>query len=85
MYDPIIAVRKASDSSLQIKLNTEVNGLDIYYTFDNTFPDRFYPKYTEPITPPKDAVMLRIITYKGKEAKGRMITIPISELKTRAH
>ena len=85
MYDPIIAVRKASDSSLQIKLSNEVNGLDIYYTFDNTFPDRFYPKYTEPITPPKDAVMLRIITYKGKEAKGRMITIPISELKTRAH
>ena len=84
MYDPIFAVSKSADSSLQIKLSTEVNGLDIYYTVDNTFPDRFSPKYTDPITMPKDAAMLRVVTYKGKEQKGRLITIPISELKTRA-
>ncbi len=84
MYDPIFAVSKTADSTLQIKLSTEVNGLDIYYTVDNTFPDRFSPKYIDPITMPKDAAMLRVVTYKGKEPKGRLITIPISELKNRA-
>ncbi|MEO5781768.1 MAG: family 20 glycosylhydrolase [Ginsengibacter sp.] len=84
MYDPIFAVSKTSDSLIQVKLSTEVNGLDIYYTIDNTFPDRFSPKYTEPVTMPKDAAMLRVVTYKGKEQKGRLITIPVSEIKTRA-
>ncbi len=83
MYDPIFAVSKNADSLYQVKLSTEVNGLDIYYTVDNTFPDRFSPKYTDPITMPKDAAMLRVVTYKGKEQKGRLITIPISELKSR--
>ena len=83
MYDPIFAVSKTADSLYQVKLSTEVNSLDIYYTVDNTFPDRFSAKYTDPITMPKDAAMLRVVTYKGKEQKGRLITIPISELKSR--
>lgn len=84
MYDPIFAVSKTADSLLQIKLSTEVNGLDIYYTFDNTFPDRFYPKYTSPLTAPKESVMLKVITYKGKQPVGRMIAMPIEELQKRA-
>ncbi len=84
MYDPIFVVSKTPDSLLQVKLNTEVNGLDIYYTVDNTFPDRFSPKYTEPVMMPKDAAMLRVVTYRGKEQKGRLITMPVSEIKTRA-
>ena len=83
MFDPIFAVSKTADSLYQVKLSTEVNGLDIYYTVDNTFPDRFSPKYTEPVTMPKDAAMLRVVTYKGKEQKGRLITMPIAELKSR--
>ncbi len=84
MYDPIFAVSKTADSLLQIKLSTEVNGLDIYYSFDNTFPDRFYPKYTSPLTAPKESVMLKVITYKGKQPVGRMIAMPIEELQKRA-
>ena len=83
MYDPIFTVSKTADSLLQIKLSTEVNGLDIYYSFDNTFPDRFYPKYTEPLIAPKDAVMLKVITYRGKQPVGRMILMPIEELQKR--
>ena len=83
MYEPIFAVTKTADSLYQVKLSTEVNGIDIYYTVDNTFPDRFSPKYTEPITMPKDAAMLRVVTYKGKELKGRLITMPMTEIKTR--
>jgi len=84
VYDPYFTATKSGDNDLKIELATEAPGLDIYYSFDNTFPDHFYPKYTQALTPPKDAVMLRVITYKGKEPVGRMITVPIEELKKRA-
>jgi hexosaminidase len=84
VYDPIFKASKSADSTLKIELSTEISDLDIYYTFDNSFPDRFYPKYTQALTPPKDAVMLKVITYRGNEPKGRMIAMPIAELQTRA-
>jgi hexosaminidase len=86
VYDPAFKVSRGggADTTLRIELSTEIPDLDIYYTFDNSFPDRFYPKYAKALTPPKDAVMLRVITYRGKEPKGRMITMPISELQSRA-
>jgi len=84
MYDPIFNVSK-TDSTLKIELSTEIKGLDIYYSFDNSFPDNFYPKYTSALTPPKDAVMLKVITYRGKQKMGRMISMPISELEKRTN
>ncbi|RZM27551.1 MAG: beta-N-acetylhexosaminidase [Pedobacter sp.] len=84
MYDPIFKVSRAADKSLVIDLSTEIDGLDIYYSFDNSTPDRFYPKYTERLTPPKDASMLRVITYRGKQPIGRLISMPIDELNRRS-
>jgi hexosaminidase len=84
MYDPIFKAGKDANGKLQIELSTEIEGLDIYYSFDNSFPDRFYPKYTSPLTPPKDAVQLRVITYRGNKPVGRMTTMPITEMKRRA-
>ncbi|WGQ12347.1 family 20 glycosylhydrolase [Pedobacter gandavensis] len=84
VYDPIFKVSRSADKQLIIELNTEITGLDIYYSFDNSFPDRFYPKYTEKLTPPKDATMLRVITYRGKQPIGRMMNMPIEELNKRA-
>jgi hexosaminidase len=83
MYDPIFTAQNV-DGKLQIALATEIEGLDIYYSFDNSFPDRFYPKYTGALTPPKDAVMLKVITYKGNEPAGRMIGMPLEEMNKRA-
>ncbi|MGN6163791.1 MAG: beta-N-acetylhexosaminidase [Flavisolibacter sp.] len=84
VYDPIFNASKTADGQLKIELSTEPEGLDIHYSFDNSFPDRFYPTYKEPLTPPKDAVMLKVITYEGKKPVGRMIAMPIEELKNRA-
>lgn len=84
MYDPVFDVSMDTSKQLKINLSTELKGLDIYYTFDNTFPDRFSPKYTQALTPPKEAVMLKVITYRGKDPIGRMIYMPIDELKKRA-
>ncbi|MEN0095415.1 MAG: family 20 glycosylhydrolase, partial [Pedobacter sp.] len=84
VYDPIFSVKRSADRNLLITLATEVEGLDIYYSFDNSFPDRFYPKYTAPLAPPVDAKMLKVITYRGKEPIGRMTNMPIEELEKRA-
>lgn len=83
-YDPIFKVSKAVDGQLKIELDKEVTDLDLYYSFDNSFPDNYYPKYTGPLTPPKDAVMLKVISYRGKQPVGRMMAMPIAELKARA-
>jgi hexosaminidase len=84
VYDPIFTVTKTADSTVKVALSTEVESLDIYYSFDNSYPDRFYPKYTTPLTPPKDATMLKVVTYKGKKQVGRFNWMPVEELKRRA-
>jgi hexosaminidase len=83
MYDPIFNASITPDKQLKIELSTEIEGLDIYYTFDNSFPDNFYPKYTEPLIAPKDASTLKVITYRNGKPIGRMITVPIEELKNK--
>lgn len=79
IYDPIINVFR-KDSTMNIALSTEIKDLDIYYSFDNSFPDRFYPKYTQPLIVPKEAAQIKMITYRGKEPIGRMVSITISDL-----
>ncbi len=84
MYDPIFEVSKIDSGAIKISLSTEIRDLDIYYSFDNSFPDNYYPKYSVPLIPPKDAVMLKVITYRGNKKVGRMIAMPIEELKKRS-
>ncbi len=83
MYDPDFDASMTVDSVMKVTLTNEIPNLDIYYSFDNSYPDRFYPKYTEPLLVPEDATQLREITYRGKEPIGRMVTMPIAELKRR--
>ncbi len=84
MYDPIIKAVKSPNNLPEVELSTEIEGLDIYYSFDNSFPDKFYPKYTAPIEVPKDAVTMRMITYRDGKVIGRMVSIPVATLKSRA-
>jgi len=85
VYDPIFNAAFTSDKKLKVIMATEVEGLDIHYSFDNSFPDQFYPKYSAPLIAPKDAVMLKVITYRGNKPVGRMISMPIDELNQRAN
>ena len=85
VYDPIFTAKVGADTTkTEVMLSTEIKGLDIHYTFDNSFPDQFYPKYAAPLLIPTDAYMLRVITYKGNKPVGRLITITVEELKKRA-
>lgn len=83
VYDPLFLAKTGANDQLIVQLTNEIPDLDIYYSFDNSYPDRFYPKYTEPLLVPKDATQLRVITYRGKQPLGRMITMPIDELRKR--
>lgn len=83
VFDPSFTPSIGPNNELRIELSTEISGLDIYYSFDNSYPDRFYPKYTAPLIAPKDARLLRVITYRGNQPIGRMITMPIEELNSR--
>lgn len=82
IYDPIVSVSKSNDK-YYVALTMEVEGLDIYTSFDNSTPDNFYPKYTTPLEVPKDAKLMRIITYKGEKPIGRLMTISVDDLKKR--
>ena len=68
---------------MKVKLTCEIEDSEIYYTFDNTFPDKFTPRYTEPLSIPEGASRLRVITYRNGEPSGKMITISIDEMKQR--
>jgi len=83
VYDPDFKPKMSTDNKLTVEMTTEIPGLDIYYSFDNSYPDRFYPKYTGAVEVPKDATQLKVITYRGKEPIGRMIAMPVAELKRR--
>jgi len=83
VYDPDFDVKQTPDNKLIVTLTTEIPGLDIYYSFDNSYPDKFYPKYTEPLIVPEDAVVLKVITYRDGKPLGRTVVMPIAELKTR--
>lgn len=84
IYDPIITAKKKSDNTLSIELSGEIEGLDIHYSFDETHPDNFYPKYKDPLSVPKDAINFKVVAYSNGVKKSRQIDIPIAELKRRA-
>ncbi len=79
MYNAIITPYKENNECL-IKLDCELKDSDIYYTFDNTDPDSFSPKYFEPLRIPKNATWLRVITYRNGKPSGKVITLRIDEL-----
>ena len=83
MYDPIFEVAKDTTQTI-VTMSTEVGNLEIHYSYDNSFPDQYYPVYTSPLTIPKDVSTLKVITYRDNKPIGRMIIMPIAELKKRA-
>jgi len=84
MYDVIFNPKLDADGKLLIELDTEIDGLDIFYTFEGPYPDNHYPRYENPLQVPLNAVDLRVITYRDNRPIGKMISISIKELQNRA-
>jgi hexosaminidase len=83
MYDPIISVTRNSAGLLVIELTTEVAGLDLYYTLDNSWPTRYSSKYAEPIVVPEDVDLFRVVSYRAGHPVGKMIGLKADELAQR--
>jgi hexosaminidase len=84
LYDPIITGVKGADDSEKVKLATEIDGLDIYYSFDGTDPDIFHSRYEGvPLDIPKGASQVRVRTYRGGHVIGRQVNCPLQLLKDR--
>ena len=77
IYDPVVtAVRMPGDTSLRIKLDSQIGKLDIYYTFDTTTPDNFSHKYNGvPLVVPTGAAEIKAITYRNGQPIGKQIAI----------
>jgi hexosaminidase len=82
-YEPKFVLSRDKNGQLKIEMQTEASDVSVHYTFDNSFPDYFYPVYKQALTPPKDAVMLRVVSYRGKQQMGRMISVSIADLEQR--
>ncbi len=82
VYDAIVKTSQKGDK-LQLELESEIPGLDIYYTLDDTMPDQFSTRYTQPIDLPDGPSTLRVITYRAGKPIGHLITIPRDALQKR--
>jgi hypothetical protein len=76
MYEPIVKVAKNAKGKLVVDSPTEVEGLEMDYSFHSFFPDEFYPKYQSNLTIPKVLSLLRIVACKNGKMVGKMMTIP---------
>jgi len=84
MYDAIVRTEKDVAGKLKIELTTEIDGLDIYYTFDGTNADNYSPKYQGTMLEiPKNATTLKVITYQNNKPKGKQISLSMKDLQDR--
>lgn len=85
-YDVLVTTRSDKEKKqLTAALSTDIDGLTIYYTLDNTNPDRFSSRYEgRAIDIPKGIYELRTIAYNGNEPAGKMLVLKRTELEERA-
>jgi hexosaminidase len=82
IYDAIINVR-AKDGKMTLEMDSEVPGLDIYYTTDGAMPNKYSPKYSKPFELPEGPITVRVVTYRNGLQIGHLITLKPEDLKKR--
>jgi hexosaminidase len=83
MYDAIVKT-SVSDGKLTLTLESEVPGLDIFYSIDDTMPDQFSTKFDKTVELPDGPITLRVVTYRAGKPIGHLITLKRAELERRA-
>ncbi|OMP76560.1 beta-N-acetylhexosaminidase [[Flexibacter] sp. ATCC 35208] len=76
MYEPDVTLQSGVCTFIP-----EIDGLEMHYSVDNSFPDIKSLLYKGPFVLPEDAVMLRVVSFKKGRPVGRIISIPVAELK----
>lgn len=86
-YDVLVTTSHADKEKKQLSatLSTDIDGLTIYYTIDNTNPDRFSNRYEgKAINIPKGIYQLRAIAYQKDQPAGKLLVLNYEELEKRA-
>jgi hexosaminidase len=85
-YNVILTPKRTQDRDFAISMSSEVNGLDIYYTFDQTNPDKHYPKYDgTPVKFPTGATQINVITYRDGKPIGAQVNVKKEDLAKRVN
>jgi hexosaminidase len=82
IYDAIINVT-GKNGKTTVSIDSEVPGLDIFYTIDGAMPNMYSPKYSKPVELPEGPVTIRVVTYRNGKQTGHLITLTPEELKKR--
>ncbi|PTS97090.1 beta-N-acetylhexosaminidase [Pedobacter sp. HMWF019] len=83
-FDVLATTKLDQEKQLLVSLSTDVDGLDIYYTLDNTNPDSSSARYNgTPIVIPKGIYQIRAQSFKGNAAVGKLLIAPCGELEKR--
>ena len=84
MYNPVFNASFNESNQLLVEMVTEVPGLAVHYSFDETNPDEFYPVYEKPMVVPADALHVKVISYRNGKPMGIQMNMPVEELVKRA-
>ncbi len=82
-YDAIVKTTM-SGGKLTLQLATEIPGIDLFYSIDDTMPDNQSLKYTQPVELPDGPITLRVVGYRSGQPIGHLITLKRAELERRA-
>ncbi len=82
MYDAIVQTSRKGEK-LVLMLESEIPGIDLYYTIDDTMPDQHSARYTQPVELPDAPITLRVVSYRAGKPIGHLITLPLETLKKR--
>ena len=66
-----------------LELGAELAGVDLHYTIDDTMPDRYCPKYAQPVELPEGPITLRVLAYRKGQPIGHLITLKRAQLEER--
>lgn len=83
VYDAVVNTTMR-DGQLTLELASEVPGIDLFYSLDDTMPDRYSTRYTQPVPLPDGPITLRVVGYRNGQPIGHLITLKRAELERRA-
>jgi hexosaminidase len=82
IYDAIINIREKEGKKI-LEMDSEVPGIDIYFTTDGSMPNSYSPKYSNPVEIPEGPVTLKVSTFRNGKQIGHLITLKPEDLKKR--
>lgn len=81
VYDPYVIISKDSSGVVKVRLACEIKESEIYYTLDETNPDKFALRYDgRYLSFPKGAAQLKAATYRRGKQSGRQLNVKLADL-----